>query len=116
MGTFNTLIIATECQNCHRWFDQKIQFCFGKTWQYFYKPGDKVKRSNTVHDIGMLGLPRVKAYGSSEGSVCPFCKHQNPDEYNVIIENDVIKGIDSPVEMDKYTEENDYNYYVDEAL
>ena len=103
MGTFNTLHTNIICENCGRQYPTRIQFSYGNTWLLDYKIGDKITWGG--NDTGIPDLPKVKAYGSVESTLCPFCNYESPnDQYDVIIEHDVIKSVQVAESLDDYNE------------
>jgi DNA-directed RNA polymerase subunit RPC12/RpoP len=106
MGTFNTLIAEINCADCSKPFTQKIQFKYATTWQYDYKPGDKIIRENKRYDIGKPDI-KVKVSGISENNVCPHCNFLNEEEFDVFIENDLIKGANYAIDHTIYFDTED---------
>jgi hypothetical protein len=96
MSSFNILITEITCPNCGEKSKARIQFKFGNTWQLEYRIRDTITWGG--NDIGDPNLSKVKVYGIIESSVCPFCKRSSiPEEYDIIIEDDVIINF-SPIE------------------
>ena len=114
MGAFNILTLQMNCNNCASPFTHRLQFKFGEVWQHEYKQGDKIKRGDPYYDIGKPELPRVKVYGCLENENCPYCGHKNAWEYDIIIEHDIIKRAMPLSDLDKYTKDTDYKYFIDE--
>jgi hypothetical protein len=110
MGAYNTLITDIQCHNCHRFYQAKVQFKFGDTCQIEYKVSDKIAWGG--NDIGKSGLPKVKAYGVAESSICPYCGYCNEEEYDVNIEEDVIKNVSPLSDLQNYNYDDDGNYFV----
>lgn len=110
MGAYNTLITDIQCQDCHRFYKAKVQFKFGDTWQIEYKVGDKIAWGG--NDIGKPGLPKVKAYGVVESTVCPYCDYSNEEEYDINIEKDVIKNVTPLFNLQDYNYDEDGNFFV----
>lgn len=111
MGAFNILTIQTNCNNCRHALTYRIQFKFGEVWQHEYKEGDKIIRGDPYYNIGKPNLPRVRCSGAVENSLCPHCNYENPDECDIAMEYDIIKGIMPSADLDKY--DDDY-CYIDE--
>lgn len=91
MSAFNILQTKACCSSCFNESSARIQFKFGDTWQLEYMIGDKIKWGG--NDNGRPGFIRVKVYGIIESTKCPVCnKHCLPEEYDILIEHDVIMG------------------------
>lgn len=86
-----------------------IQFKFGDTWQNQYLIGDLIRWGGA--DIGMPGLDKVKVYGISELDKCPSCQQPIFDEYEIIVEKDIIKYINPIFNLEDY-DSNDGNYVI----
>lgn len=105
MSAFNTLHTDITCENCGRQYPARIQFTYGDTWLFDYKLGDKVTWGG--NDSGVPDLPKVKAYGCAEETLCPFCNYKSPnDQYDIFIEHDVIKSIQIVENIRDYSEGN----------
>lgn len=107
MGTFNTLITDTICNNCQNTFQLKLQFKFGDTWQYIYQTGDTLKWGG--NDIGSDDLLKVKVYGIAENNVCIFCKHPNPEEFDINIQHNIILSINPISNIDHYHQDINFS-------
>ncbi|MFC0518498.1 hypothetical protein ACFFGT_30060 [Mucilaginibacter angelicae] len=114
MSTVNILFAEMACSNCNNLYEQQVQFRFGELWQYSYKMGDRIKRGDEYYDIGKPGLPKVKALGCLVNNICPFCGFESPEDCDIIIEFDIIKDIQPLADLSKYTEENDYSYFIND--
>jgi hypothetical protein len=57
-------------------------------------------------------LPKVKAYGIIESTICPCCGYYNGEEYDVYIEKDVIKNVSSLSDIQDYNYDEDGNFFV----
>ena len=97
MAAYNILETEIKCNNCGNNTTIKLQFKFGDTWQFQYRINDKIRWGG--NDIGIPNLSLVKVYGLAESEICTFCKHPNSNEYDIIIENDFIRGVN---QMDSY--------------
>jgi len=91
MSAYNVLIATITCPNCYQQNEGKFQFRFGDTWQHCYKLGDIIKWGG--YDIGKPNLPAVKAYGILESDYCTNCGYNLETEYDLLIQDDRIKGI-----------------------
>ncbi|WP_346320605.1 hypothetical protein [Chitinophaga sp. YIM B06452] len=110
MGAFNILEAMVVCINCGHTYEGRIQYKFGNTFQYHYKIGDKIRWGG--NDKGIPGLARVRAYGIVE-TICPNCLEDTENLYDVIIEKDVITGINKMVDMSDYLEGDSEGNYID---
>ena len=108
MGAFNILVTDITCDNCQNTFEGKLQFKFGDTWQYVYKVGDKIKWEG--NDIGKAAIRKVKVYGILEDNTCLKCgKKVGLCEFDIIIENDIIKGVEKMKDIrDYYPQDGNY--------
>jgi sarcosine oxidase delta subunit len=101
MSAFNILISEIQCPQCGKFYNGRIQFKFGDTWQFEYKLGDKIKWGG--NDIGKPNIKKVKVYGILESSKCPFCQFEdNQNEFDIIVENDIIKNIRLMSDINSY--------------
>jgi len=111
MSAFNILITELQCSNCKAFFKGRIQFKFGDTWQVEYKIGDKIMWGG--NDIGKPGLKGVKVYGILESNHCPSCNYEIlQNEYDIFIENDVIKKIELLSDISDYLADEEGNYRI----
>lgn len=89
MSAYNRLRAKARCPNCGQTSDQVIQFGFGDAWLHEYSLGDPLRWGG--NDIGRPGLRKVVVAGA--GEECPVC-HSRGEEFSVIVEQDVLIGID----------------------
>jgi hypothetical protein len=109
MGAFNTLHTPINCTNCAHSFDIRVQFKFGEVWQYQYYLKNKIKcRSN---DNRFSGHFKVEVYGIAENVKCPYCEYANSEEYDILIEDNVIRKIEVIKDIRKYEEDPEGNFY-----
>lgn len=107
MGSFNTLIIDITCNNCQTSHEIKIQFKYGLTWQLYFRIGDPIQWHGR-YDIGTSGTEKVKVYGIRESDpICPHCGHTEDEEYDIIVEKDIIKSISPMKNPLDYLNDND---------
>ena len=94
MGLFNVLNAPIQCLHCGQEYAGRIQFKFGATRQLEYRLGDTLAWG--YNERGKAHLPRVKVYGILENDECPNCgvvlEQQKDDEYDILVENDVLKS------------------------
>lgn len=100
MGAYNLLKTEIQCIHCKERFLGKIQFKFGDTWLNEYLINETIKWGGA--DIGQPGLDKVKVYGILEEGQCQFCKLQLADEFDIIIEKDIIKSINPLANLEEY--------------
>ena len=100
MGAYNLLKTKIQCIHCKKSFLANIQFKFGDTWQNEYSINETIKWGGA--DIGQPGLDKVKVYGILEVDRCQFCKLQLEDEFDIIVEKDIIKGINLLANLEDY--------------
>jgi hypothetical protein len=106
MGAFNTLITEVSCGNCGRPYEGRIQFKFGNTWQFNYQIGDTLGWGG--NDQGIAHLAKVKVWGTLESpDTCTYCGYPNPEEWDIFMENDVIKSVEAKENVDDYLAVND---------
>jgi len=110
LGAFNILKVSLQCESCRHTYPANIQFKFGHTWQIEYEVGDRVKWGG--NDIGFANTPYVKVYGIAESSVCPSCQKANNDEFDMIVKNDLIVGLETLEDINRYLSTRDGNYFV----
>jgi hypothetical protein len=91
MGAFNTVLATVVCPRCHSRVQIPIQFKYGDTWQHEYAVGDPLRRGG--NDIGSPGARSVVVAGVA-GSSCPKCAYEEPWDFYVYIENNVISGVE----------------------
>lgn len=109
MGAFNTLKTTIKCRECNQAYSADIQFKFGDTWQNEYRIGDKILWGG--NDIGTRNLPKVKVYGVLSNIKCPICKKAQCDEFDIIIEFDIIKEISQISNVEDYLQ-GDGNFLI----
>lgn len=111
MSAFNILTAELQCYNCKVFYNSRIQFKFGDTWQIEYKIGDKIKWGG--NDIGRPGLKEVKVYGILESNNCPSCNYEIlQNEYDIFIENDIIKKVELLSDINDYLIDEEGNYRI----
>ncbi|SFM73717.1 hypothetical protein SAMN05428949_0614 [Chitinophaga sp. YR627] len=93
MGAYNILITDITCSYCNTSHEVKVQFKYGLTWQLDFRIGERIQWE-TRYDIGTPGTEKVKVYGIRESDpVCPHCGHPEDEEYDIIVEKDIIKSM-----------------------
>jgi hypothetical protein len=108
MGAYNVLITDVQCSNCKNFYEGKIQFKYGDTWQLQYRIGDKIKWGG--NDTGVPNVEKIKAYGILETDRCPICNQLNAQcEFDIYIEKDVIIQVGNMRDIsDYFTNEGNY--------
>lgn len=109
IGAYNILKMNINCKYCNALSVVNIQFKFADTWQHQYRIGEKVMWGGA--DIGIPGLDKVNVYGVSELDKCPTCGHPLPYEYDILIEDDIIKQV-KPINNLGDHNTNDGNYII----
>ena len=105
MGAFNELIENVQCPNCRIFYEGKIQFKYGDTWQLEYRIGDKLKWGG--NDIGKAAITKVRVYGILESDKCPACGKKNSNyEFDIFVENGVLTGVAIMEDYDYWDDEN----------
>ncbi len=91
MGAFNIVTVTMPCPGCQTPVMVRVQFKYADTWQHEYKLGDLLKWGG--NDVGQPGRSRVVVDGVAEK--CPTCGYDEEWSFYVLIENDVIKAVES---------------------
>lgn len=107
MGLYNRLHVRIKCEQCEQLFDIFIQFKFGSLGLFEYEIGDTIKWLKT-NDIDRAKLRYVKVYGIREDDLpCSNCNSINEnEEYDIFIENDVIKSIEQMADYEDYLQDS----------
>jgi hypothetical protein len=102
MGLFNTLLTALPCPNCSDIIEKQIQFKYGDTRLNEYRIGDRLRWGS--NNEGQPGYKKVKVWAT--GVHCPICGYDPEwDEYEILIENDILISVTSLLNWDEYLAE-----------
>jgi len=87
MIRYNTLIVESVCPFCFERTNIKIQFRYGKIWDYIYYVNDEIKWGE--EDAGTQGKTLVVLDGA--GEECEACLEAV--DYLIFVEKDIIKSV-----------------------
>lgn len=92
MSAYNEVIRRDEetCPRCGSSIHRPVQFKYGDTWQHQFAVGDRIAWGG--NDIGEPGHKLVVVLG--DAGECPICGHVPDGTYDIMIEQDVITGVD----------------------
>lgn len=110
MGFFNILNSETTCKYCRQAYPIEIQFKFSHTRQLEYRVGDQLIWGG--NDVGIPNLPSVKVYGITYENTCPNCGGVNNEEYDIMVKNDRIVGVEEMRSYDIYFSTDDGCYSI----
>jgi hypothetical protein len=108
MGAYNILKVNEQCLNCGTSLMLNIQFKFGDTWQCNYLLGEKIRWGGA--DVGVQNLDKVKVYGISELAHCLHCKSPILEEYDIIVNKDIISSVVPMISLADYDSDVNGNY------
>ncbi|HZK72431.1 MAG TPA: hypothetical protein VFD88_00310 [Clostridia bacterium] len=92
MSSYNLLVMPEEdtCPNFGSRIVRKVQFKYAEVWQHEYQIGDKI--SWGTNNVGSPGRRRVLL--SAHPEPCPVCGNVPNVRYEVLVENDVLIGVE----------------------
>jgi hypothetical protein len=92
MGLYNTVTLKrlTPCPRCGHDGDIEVQFSYGDTYLYHYKPGDEIRWSGGKTDVGKPALGAAEILGYP--GWCPVCGLDADGDYALTADPDQHMG------------------------